>query len=37
MLKLGPEFAWLLMRLGNSVADLAWLAAALLVAVFASR
>lgn len=37
MLKLGPEFGWLLMRLGNGGADLAWLAAALLVAAFASR
>ncbi len=37
MTKLGPEFGWLLMRLGNGGADLAWLAAALLVAAFASR
>jgi len=37
MLKLGPEFGWLLMRLGNGGADLAWLAAALLAAAFASR
>ncbi len=37
MLKLGPEFGWLLMRLGNGATDLAWLAAALLVAAFASR
>ena len=37
MLKLGPEFGWLLMRLGNGGADLAWLAAAVLVAAFASR
>ena len=37
MTKLGPEFGWLLMRLSNTTADLAWLAAALLVAAFASR
>ena len=37
MTKLGPEFAWLLMRLSNTAADLAWLAAALLLAAFASR
>jgi len=37
MLKLGPELGALLVRLSNSPADLAWLAAALLVAAFASR
>ena len=37
MLKLGPEFGWLLMRLGNGGTDLAWLLAGLVVAAFASR
>lgn len=37
MLKLGPELAWLLVRLSNSTADLAWLAASLVVAALASR
>lgn len=37
MLKLGPEFGWLLMRLSNGPADLAWLAAGVVVAAVASR
>lgn len=37
MLKLGPEFGWLLMRLGNGSADLAWLVAGLVLAALASR
>ena len=37
MVKLGPEFGSLLVRLSNSPADLAWMAAALLVAALASR
>jgi len=37
MLKLGPDFAWLLMRLSNTATDLAWMAAALVAAAIASR
>jgi len=37
MLKLGPEFGWQLVRQANGVADLAWLAAGLVVAAFACR
>jgi hypothetical protein len=37
MLKLGPEFAWLLMRLANTAGDLAWIAVALAAAAVASR
>ena len=37
MLKLGHGFAWLLMRLSNGPADLAWLGLALVVAAVASR
>ncbi|HRN61902.1 MAG TPA: hypothetical protein PLF73_05525 [Luteimonas sp.] len=37
MLKLGPEFAWLLVQQANGAADLAWLAAGLVVAAFACR
>ncbi|MCW5580436.1 MAG: hypothetical protein KIS72_03740 [Luteimonas sp.] len=36
-LKLGPEFGWLLVRLGNGGTDLAWLAAGVLLAALASR
>ncbi|WP_457021433.1 hypothetical protein [Luteimonas sp. A611] len=37
MVKLGPGFGTLLVRLSNSPADLAWMAAALVVAAVASR
>ena len=37
MLKMGPEFGWLLVRLGNGPMDLAWFAAGLIVAAIASR
>ena len=37
MLRLGPEFGWLLMRQANGAADLAWLAAGVVVAAFACR
>ncbi len=37
MLKLGPEFGWLLVRLGNQPTDLAWLAASVVVAAVACR
>lgn len=36
-LRLGPEFGWLLARLGNGAVDLAWFAAAFVVAAVASR
>jgi hypothetical protein len=36
-LKLGPQYAWTLIGLANQPADLAWLAAALLLAAIASR
>jgi hypothetical protein len=36
-LKLGPQYAWTLIGLANRPADLAWLAAALLLAAIASR
>lgn len=35
--KLGPHFAWTLIQLANTGADLAWLAAAAVVALVASR
>jgi hypothetical protein len=35
--KLGPQYAWTLAGLANKPADLAWLAAALLLAAIASR
>ncbi|MGJ7902592.1 hypothetical protein [Lysobacter sp. 1R34A] len=35
--KLGPHFAWTLIQLANTGTDLAWLAAAAVVAVVASR
>jgi hypothetical protein len=35
--KLGPQYAWTLVGLANKPADLAWLAAALLLAAIASR
>ncbi|MGO1002125.1 hypothetical protein [Lysobacter sp. CA196] len=35
--KLGPNFAWTLIQLANTGTDLAWLAAAAVVAVLASR
>lgn len=37
MLKLGGGLAWLLIRLSNGPADLAWIAAALVAAALASR
>lgn len=37
MLKLGPEFGWLLMRQANGEADLAWLVAGVVLAAVASR
>ncbi len=37
MLKMGPEFGWLLVRLGTTPADLAWFAAGLATAALASR
>jgi hypothetical protein len=37
MLRMGPEFGWLLVRLGTTTADLAWFAAGLLLAAWASR
>lgn len=37
MLKMGAEFGWLLVRLGTTPADLAWFAAGLVIAAFASR
>ena len=36
-LKLGPQYAWTLIGLANQPTDLAWLAAALLLAAIASR
>lgn len=36
-LRLGPNLAWTLAQLVNSAADLAWIALALLVAVFTTR
>jgi hypothetical protein len=35
--KLGPQYAWTLIGLANQPADMAWLAAALLLAAIASR
>ena len=37
MLKLGSGLAWLMVRLSNGPADLAWIAAALVAAALASR
>ncbi len=37
LMKMGPEFGWLLVRLGTTPADLAWFAAGLLVAAWASK
>ncbi|TDK21750.1 hypothetical protein E2F46_14520 [Luteimonas aestuarii] len=37
MLKMGPEFGWLLVRLGTTPADLGWFVAGLLLAAWASR
>jgi hypothetical protein len=36
-IRLGPSLAWLMARLGNSVADAWWILAGLVLAVFASR
>jgi hypothetical protein len=36
-LRLGPDLAWTLLKLANGPADLAWLAAALLLAAVAAR
>ena len=37
VLRLGAEFGWLLVRLGNDAVDLAWFAAGLVVAALAAR
>ena len=37
LLKMGPEFGWLLVRLGTVPADLAWFVAGLLVAAWLSK
>ena len=37
VLKMGPEFGWLLVRLGTTTADLVWFAVGLVVAALASR